>query len=442
MKRALLAVAAGVLVLTPILVLAEATNDRAPSMGSTQAAGVTASGACATNPEGDVVCYDHNGAAGGQRTDTTDPESFKIRPQVCWAGDASCAASNVVICHGQDTTTIDIDAFGSCAGDNVHVIVTDGNGVSVDNTLTEGGGGQWTASGSNATTATSLAAAIDALPGVSATASSATVRIALDANTCMVALTESDGACTTVSVGSPGYALFPMGQSGGFTIGPHIGTTTNKFSIRPGLTDISFTLGPASTTTIPISISRTEFTTNAGSTGYAGVNSTDGIIYGGSATFTLTAGTFTGNTQGYLRATWYKLDWTNAMLAACGAGATCDLTVVTLPAKTRVERALLVVATAATHASTLTMSIGTAAGGTQYVLAGDIKAAANTVYGDAQNGAETGASLFSATDKWLDHIPSWTATQAINARITAGAGNVNSVTTSTGSVYLLLERIP
>jgi len=90
---------------------------------------------------------------------------------------------------------ITIDNYANCAGDNVGVII---NGVT--NTLTEGV--QWTAATDNATTAISLAAAVDAL-SVAAAPSASTVRIVVG-NTIEMNLTESDATCTTLTEGDTG----------------------------------------------------------------------------------------------------------------------------------------------------------------------------------------------------------------------------------------------
>lgn len=175
--------------------------------GSSQPTGSVSTGACATQVTGDVVCYDNNGAHGGQLTSTTDPDGLMIRPQACSPSDGTCTAGNVTVFGGQDTTTIAIDGADpsvSCAGDNdtVTVTVTNNAGSSTATILTEGT--DWTAAASVATTCASLATAVNALAGVSASCTSPDVRISLDTTTGRVKLEESTAGCTTVATGTTG----------------------------------------------------------------------------------------------------------------------------------------------------------------------------------------------------------------------------------------------
>lgn len=167
--------------------------------------------------------------------------------------------------------------------------------------------------------------------------------------------------------------------------------------------------------------------------GYAGLSSGSGVSVPAGA---LTAGTLTmAQTQPEVRGGWNKFSWTNAMVVALGAGT--DITVCTLPAKSVVKRALVVIGTAATQAAALTVSVGRV--GTDYidyVVASDAKGAANTIYGDAA--AEQGAGLKSD----VVDIPSWTATTAVKAQFLIGSGTNADVLTSTGSIYLYVDILP
>lgn len=245
-------------------------------------------------------------------------------------------------------------------------------------------------------------------------------------------LTVGGGDFSVTLAGGGEFAINTLGSSGSQAL--------RCQHTVPSTGSCALTTGPASTTTGGLLVATLGVFANTGGSGIT-LNNTTGVVYGSSSFYALTAGTFAGATSGFVRGAWFRLAWTNAMLAACGAGATCDITIGTLQARIMVKRALIEVTGQATHASTLTMSLGTAAGGTQYVLASDLKAAAGTLYGDAV--AETGASLKdSGNTAWVDHIPAFGTTQALNVRLTAGAGNVNSVTGSTGAVLLLLELIP
>lgn len=151
----------------------------------------------------------------------------------------------------------------------------------------------------------------------------------------------------------------------------------------------------------------------------------------------LTTGTMTATTRllANVRTVWSRYQWTNAMVVALGAATTGDITVATLPAKTNVLNALVVIDTACAGPTTLTVSAGrTGAAYIDWVVASDAKAAANTVYGDAV--AERGTGLDG--EFWGD-LPSWTATTAVKAQFVSSGGDLNTVTTCTGSVYIQSE---
>lgn len=155
----------------------------------------------------------------------------------------------------------------------------------------------------------------------------------------------------------------------------------------------------------------------------------------------LTAGTMTVAKSAEVRMAWHAFAWTNAMVVAA-AGTSNKIAVCTLPAKTLVHRCLVVIDTAATQAATLTVQAGTAAATDGYVVASNAKAAANTVYGDAD--AEIGVLLFpvSGDDHPRDDLPSYTATTVIQVEFVIGAGTLADVTASTGRVLLLTSALP
>lgn len=129
-----------------------------------------------------------------------------------------------------------------------------------------------------------------------------------------------------------------------------------------------------------------------------------------------------------------KKDWTNAEIVAAGSGGTSALlTVGTLPAKSQLLSAYIIVGTQATFAAgTLTMGVGrTNPTYVDFLAAGDLKAAAATIYGNAA--AER------ATDAAIQYVATATPVKAI---ITAGAGDLANVTTSTGTIYLLYVQYP
>lgn len=175
-------------------------------------------------------------------------------------------------------------------------------------------------------------------------------------------------------------------------------------------------------------------------------NSTTVVATLPSSTLRLTASTMTASKEGEIRSVTHSYSWTNAMVTALGASLTGDINVATLPAKTRVDSALVVIDTAAGGVTTLTVSCGDAIGGTpftNYIVASDAKAAANTVYGDLISGAETGASLFDATTKWRNnYVPSYTSTTLVTCHFISTGTNLNTVTTSTGHVILTTTLLP
>lgn len=132
--------------------------------------------------------------------------------------------------------------------------------------------------------------------------------------------------------------------------------------------------------------------------------------------------------------------WTNATVTAGGATtgpytvnpAPADLLV---PAKFCVVRAFVVITGQAAGPTTLTVSVGRGAAN-DYVLAGSAKAAAATMYGDAEN--ELGTGL--AGGLW-DCTPATAQTQ-VNVVFTSTGANLSTVTASTGRVTLVLLPVP
>lgn len=126
-----------------------------------------------------------------------------------------------------------------------------------------------------------------------------------------------------------------------------------------------------------------------------------------------------------------KYTWTNAMIVALGGVLTGDLTIATFPAGTVLKRLWMVVNTSAGGVTTLTGSIGkTAAAYADYFLTKDLKAAANTVYGQVVGDYAAALALY------CGDMPSFTATTAIKLHLIATGANLSAVTTSTGSIYM------
>ena len=151
----------------------------------------------------------------------------------------------------------------------------------------------------------------------------------------------------------------------------------------------------------------------------------------------LTAGTITavGGKQANVTSVVSRFDWTNAQVVGLGAVLSGNLVVATLPAKTVIKNAYVVITGAATGTTTLTVSVGrTAATFTDYIVAKDAKAAANTVYGAVA--ADRGTNLTGFD------LPAWAATTPVNIQFIATGTNLNTVLTSTGSVYLETMILP
>lgn len=149
----------------------------------------------------------------------------------------------------------------------------------------------------------------------------------------------------------------------------------------------------------------------------------------------LTAASLTANETGKLRSTFSKYSWTNAQIAALGAVLTGNIKVCTLPAKTIIVRALLVITGQASGTTSLTASFGIgSAPYNSYMAASDLKVAANTVYGTAS--AELGAAL---TNFPGIELPSLTAATDIYITFTSTVENLSAVLGSTG--YIILETI-
>jgi len=124
---------------------------------------------------------------------------------------------------------------------------------------------------------------------------------------------------------------------------------------------------------------------------------------------------------------------------ALGAGTTGDVTVATLPAKTQLTNAYVVITEAAAGPNTLTVSCGDANDGTPfagYVVPSDAKAGVSTVYGDAVG--ERGASI----DTEFYYLPSYTATTLVTCHFISTGANLSTVTGSTGRVILETALIP
>lgn len=149
----------------------------------------------------------------------------------------------------------------------------------------------------------------------------------------------------------------------------------------------------------------------------------------------ITPGSLTNDANGNMLAGTFKATWTNASITGCGNVFSCDITVATLPAHTRVENVYMIVTGQAAGVTTLTGAIGrTGTTYIDYIVASDLKAAANTVYGDAL--AERGTNLTGYD------MASYTGTTAVKWHLISTGTALNTVTGSTGVIYIETTVLP
>lgn len=149
----------------------------------------------------------------------------------------------------------------------------------------------------------------------------------------------------------------------------------------------------------------------------------------------LTAATMTVASNAFVRSAVTKATWTNAQVVALGAVTAGDISVCTLPAKTRVKNVYVIIDSQAAGTTTLTVAVGrTSATYIDYIVASDAKVAVNTIYGDAVG--ERGTNLTGYD------LPSYTATTTVYAHFISTVENLDQATTCTGTVVLETETLP
>lgn len=150
----------------------------------------------------------------------------------------------------------------------------------------------------------------------------------------------------------------------------------------------------------------------------------------------LTNATMTRNFTGQAaRGAMHSYSWSNSMITDLGAVTAGDVTVATLPAKTKVDNAYVIIGGAAAGTTTLTVACGrTGAGYIDYIVASDAQAAANTVYGDTA--AERGTNLTGYD------LPSYTGTTDVKCHFISTGGDLAAVTGSSGTVILETTKLP
>lgn len=147
-------------------------------------------------------------------------------------------------------------------------------------------------------------------------------------------------------------------------------------------------------------------------------------------------GALVSGPQGALLRSVSKYSWTNALVAGL-SGTTGNLTVATLPAKTVVNKATLVITGQAAGVTALTVSVGrTATAYVDYLVAKSAKAAANTVYGQVIGDVGTSLSAI------LGDLPSVAGATAVVLQFVSAVENLSAVTGSSGDVYLETTTYP
>jgi len=135
----------------------------------------------------------------------------------------------------------------------------------------------------------------------------------------------------------------------------------------------------------------------------------------------------------------YTLDKT--ALVALGDNLTANVLLGNLPAKSRILRALLQTKTAVAGVTAMTVAIGTnSASYNNMLVAADVKAAANTLYGDALT--EIGAALQNLSGSYIDFIPSLTVDTAIYALLTVTTEKLKDITAGEFDMLVEYETLP
>lgn len=223
-----------------------------------------------------------------------------------------------------------------------------------------------------------------------------------------------------------GTAIVSMNGLTGATQTFAVGTSGADFGVSSS--------GTAHTFNIPDAGASARGLVTTGAQTFGGAKTLSQVFVSGQA---LTAGTLTAATSAEVRRVWHKFSWTNAMVAALGAATTGDLAVCTLPAKTVVLKAVVVITGQGAGLTACTVGLGRAGAlYVDYVVASSIKAAANTVYGQAF--ADLGANLSAL----VGDLPSIGSTTAVKLHFISSIENLSNVTGSTGDVYLETTTLP
>lgn len=228
------------------------------------------------------------------------------------------------------------------------------------------------------------------------------------------------------SLGS-GYSAYAASGTGYFRLGPDVFQlkSTSAFAWSSGAIAAASDLGLARAAAGWVKVTD-------GGVGYGNVLIGTGVKINGQL---LTSGTMTPIVTGEARKVWNRYDWDNAMVVALGAVGAGDIVAATLPAKTVVSNMYVVITAPDTSANALTVACGrTSALYIDYIVASDAKAAAGTVYGNDL--AERGTNLTGYD------LPNFSGTTTLSCHFIKSITTLDTVTGSTGSVYIETSILP
>lgn len=128
----------------------------------------------------------------------------------------------------------------------------------------------------------------------------------------------------------------------------------------------------------------------------------------------------------------YKFSWTNNMIVGLGATDNGTLVVTSLPPKTLVKRAYIVITGQEQNLTTLDVAMGrTGASYDDYVKAVDGQAAAGTVYG-----SDIATNLGANLEEFVGDLPSMTSSTDVKIRFESTGGDLDEAVGSSGDIYL------
>lgn len=149
----------------------------------------------------------------------------------------------------------------------------------------------------------------------------------------------------------------------------------------------------------------------------------------------LTVSSIAPSFNGLFRTGLYVTTVTAANIVALGAVFSGDIALCTLPAKTRILNVMVIINTPAASVTTLNGSVGTtAASYANLIPASNMKAGANTVYGDlpaTRGGDQTGF-----------YVPSVTGTTVMNMHFVSTTLALNTTTAFVATIYIDTEVLP